>query len=328
MPLPTTRACCRRPPLATLPEGLRDATPLVGRDAELQALRDAWQRTLAGAPATVVLRGPAGAGATRLAAALAQEVARDGGAVATSDDGAHEEPWLLVVDRSAPRPDGAMLLHLAGPGSTDSDTATVIELAPLSEPEVRRVVGGYVAARDTDAVTADVLASGPAWPGRVHDVAARLARQAATERLTSAVGVAGEASVRLSDARAEVNESIVVLSDEKTLDATGAPGSCPWRGLASYEIEDAPWFAGREHLVAELLARLAPAGCSPSSGPRAAASRRPCGRACSPPWGATSCRAARPGVRSSCVPGGTRCASSPGPRWAAGTATSGTSSPG
>ena len=114
------------------------------------------------------------------------------------------------------------------------------------------MVGGYVAARDTDAVTADVLASGPAWPGRVHDVAARLARQAATERLTSAVGVAGEASARLSDARAEVNESIVTLSDEKTLGAAGVPGSCPWRGLASYEIEDAPWFAGREHLVAAL----------------------------------------------------------------------------
>ena len=251
---PTLQLARRR---ITIPPQLRDDTPLVGRDGELQALRDAWQRTLSGAPATVVLRGPAGAGASRLAAALAQEVARDGGAVATSDDGAHDEPWLLVVERSAPRPDGAMLLHLAGPGSTHADSATIIELAPLSEPEVRRVVGGYVAARDTDAVTADVLASGPAWPGRVHDVAARLARQAATERLTSAVGVAGEASARLSGARAEVNESIVMLSDEKTLGAAGVPGSCPWRGLASYEIEDAPWFAGREHLVAALLARVA-----------------------------------------------------------------------
>ena len=86
-------------------------------------LREAWQRTLAGAPATVVVRGPAGAGATRLAAALAHEVARDGAAVATSDDGArrgHDEPWLLVAEQAAPRPDRAMLLRLAGPGSTVS----------------------------------------------------------------------------------------------------------------------------------------------------------------------------------------------------------------
>ena len=75
---PTLQLARRR---VTIPSELRDDSPMVGRDVELQALRDAWQRTLAGAPATVVLRGPAGAGATRLAAALAQEVARDGGAV-------------------------------------------------------------------------------------------------------------------------------------------------------------------------------------------------------------------------------------------------------
>jgi DNA-binding SARP family transcriptional activator/WD40 repeat protein len=31
---------------------------------------------------------------------------------------------------------------------------------------------------------------------------------------------------------------------------------CPWRGLEAYDVEDRPWFAGRERLVAELLARL------------------------------------------------------------------------
>ncbi|MFP5254016.1 MAG: hypothetical protein ACLGH4_09505, partial [Actinomycetes bacterium] len=32
---------------------------------------------------------------------------------------------------------------------------------------------------------------------------------------------------------------------------------CPWRGLEAYRIEDARWFAGRERLIAELVARLA-----------------------------------------------------------------------
>ena len=186
----------------TLPPELRDDTPLVGRDAELHVLREAWRRTLSGAPATVVVRGPTGAGATRLAASLASEVARDGAAVATSDDGAHDEPWLLVADRVVARPDRAMLLRLAGPGGTPPDGATVIDLAPLTESEVRRVVGAYGSVRDIDAVAAEVLESGPAWPGRVHEAAARLAREAAAQRLASAVGVAGEASARLSSARA------------------------------------------------------------------------------------------------------------------------------
>ena len=150
-----------------------------------------------------------------------------------------------------------MLLRLAGPGSTTPEQATVLDLAPLSESEVRRVVGGYVSDRDLDSVSAEVLGSGPAWPGRVHESAARLARETAARRLASAVGVAGEASARLSYARAEVSESIVTLSEGRTLDAVGEPGTCPWRGLASYEIEDAPWFAGREHLVAALVSRLA-----------------------------------------------------------------------
>ena len=34
-------------------------------------------------------------------------------------------------------------------------------------------------------------------------------------------------------------------------------GRCPWKGLAAYETADAPWFSGRERLVAELVARLA-----------------------------------------------------------------------
>ncbi|MDT0185638.1 BTAD domain-containing putative transcriptional regulator [Microbacterium sp. ARD31] len=34
------------------------------------------------------------------------------------------------------------------------------------------------------------------------------------------------------------------------------PDVCPWRGLETYDVADRPWFAGRERLAAELLARL------------------------------------------------------------------------
>ena len=38
--------------------------------------------------------------------------------------------------------------------------------------------------------------------------------------------------------------------------ATTAPVVCPFKGLASFEADDAPYFFGRERLVAELVARL------------------------------------------------------------------------
>lgn len=68
-----------------VPAGLHEAPEppgLVGRDAELQRLREIWHSALLGVPATVLLRGPRGAGASALAAALAGEVARDGARVA------------------------------------------------------------------------------------------------------------------------------------------------------------------------------------------------------------------------------------------------------
>ena len=49
----------------------------------------------------------------------------------------------------------------------------------------------------------------------------------------------------------------MTLGEARTLEAVFEPGTCPWRGLLSYEIEDAAWFAGREHLVAALVSRLA-----------------------------------------------------------------------
>ena len=50
---------------------------------------------------------------------------------------------------------------------------------------------------------------------------------------------------------------------------------CPFKGLASFDVEDAEYFFGRERLVAELVARLTGARADRrSSAPRAAASRR------------------------------------------------------
>ena len=59
-----------------LPEELETVSPLVGRDAELERLRDAWELARSNRGGVAVVSGPAGIGRTRLVAELAGEVHR------------------------------------------------------------------------------------------------------------------------------------------------------------------------------------------------------------------------------------------------------------
>ena len=60
-----------------------DLLPLVGRDAELRVLQEAWDAASAGTGAVVVLTGEGGIGKSRLAGELGNHVAAGGGRVAT-----------------------------------------------------------------------------------------------------------------------------------------------------------------------------------------------------------------------------------------------------
>lgn len=64
-----------------LPSELDTATPLVGREADMEWLRAHWRPALGGAGRLVLVAGERGIGKTRLAAELAVEVRRDRGAV-------------------------------------------------------------------------------------------------------------------------------------------------------------------------------------------------------------------------------------------------------
>ena len=64
-----------------LPPELDTATPLLGREADLEWLRGHWRRALAGAGRLVLVAGERGIGKTRLVAELAEEVLQDRGAV-------------------------------------------------------------------------------------------------------------------------------------------------------------------------------------------------------------------------------------------------------
>ncbi|WP_210503282.1 nSTAND1 domain-containing NTPase [Nocardioides xinjiangensis] len=232
---------------------------LVGRDAEQRMLEDAWLRAAAGEAVTVVVRGPSGAGATRLAMALASVVARDGRPVALADgpDAVPPTGGLLVAEHPVrPAGPGTMVLRLDRPGAELPAAGLGLDLTPLDEPAVRALVAPYVATADLDEATRFVLGAGPAWPGAVHDAAAGWARDTARARVAAGAGRLDLAVDQLGRARAEVVEGMVALGTA----AARVPRSraeCPWRGLSAYDVQDAEWFAGRERLVAELLARTA-----------------------------------------------------------------------
>jgi len=71
------------PIMLPLPRSLHAPTssPFVGRDAELERLRERWRQVCGETRAAVVIGGEAGIGKTRLASALARAVHEQGGLV-------------------------------------------------------------------------------------------------------------------------------------------------------------------------------------------------------------------------------------------------------
>ncbi|HET6949005.1 MAG TPA: BTAD domain-containing putative transcriptional regulator, partial [Acidimicrobiales bacterium] len=260
-----------------LPPELRATGQFVGRAVELARLRDAWQRAVRGRAATVVVRGPAGAGASALAAAFATEAARDGAtvrfaargtptALRTAGDGPGTAPLLLVLDhvdgpgRLADGEDeesGATLtLRLTGHLAAVPAGAEVLDLTPLSVLEVREVVAEHVPPGEVDGVTDEVLSRSGGWPGAVHDAAADVARARARRQVEAAVAISGSSSTDLAAARADIADGVASLADLAPHASTHDTDQCPWRGLAAYDVDDARWYAGRERLVAEVVARM------------------------------------------------------------------------
>ncbi|HYK67845.1 MAG TPA: BTAD domain-containing putative transcriptional regulator, partial [Streptosporangiaceae bacterium] len=234
--------------------------PFVGRHAEVAVLRDAWGRAAGGEAVGIVVRGPSGAGATRLAAEIARDVAHAGGAVAFAGPGRHEHlegTGLLVVRGSTaqpPRP-GQLVILLAADGTPVPPGFVVLDLRPLGVDDVRELVADYVEPVRLSELTSRVLADSAGWPGRVHDAARRLSREVALQRAGLAAARAEESHTLLAAARGDVAAAVTAAQDAAGVGVD--PLTCPWRALDAYEREDAPWFCGRERLVAELVARTA-----------------------------------------------------------------------
>jgi DNA-binding SARP family transcriptional activator len=85
---------------AEVPSELDAATPLAGRDADLDWLRELWRDAHAGAGGVVVIVGPRGIGKSRLAAELAAEVHREGATVLYASCAGDPATALAALDRA------------------------------------------------------------------------------------------------------------------------------------------------------------------------------------------------------------------------------------
>jgi WD40 repeat protein/DNA-binding SARP family transcriptional activator len=277
-----------------LPPELDAGTPLAGRDPELDALREQWRRARSGAGRLVLVAGARGMGKTRLAAELAGEVRRDHGAVLYASGAGVPETALaaLVGARAARRPTLLVLDDVERAGdeawtalgelvggvaalpvlvlATTEDAglpaglradATIV-LAPLDADGVRAVARLYAGEGEDAEVPVERLAEASGGvPQRLHRAAGEWARTLVVRRLGDVASrVAAERPV-LRAAEDDMVGNIVELQaarerSELWADETGGVVACPFKGLASFDVEDAGVFFGRERLVAEMVARL------------------------------------------------------------------------
>ena len=253
-------AILRQDPSLDLPGQAPPGAPLVGRDAELAHLRALWRRARAGSGTSVVVTGPPGIGKTRLVQELAEEVRRDGGAVAYGELEEVHEPTLLVLEDVARAPEVAPDRPVLAVATAVQGEGETMPLAPLARTDVAALARYHAGARAAVEPPVDrLLAESGGVPARLHRAAAAWAGSVATQRV-------GEAAERASAERAgwhlagdEVATEVVELQtvrERAQLAGSGGLPACPYKGLASFDVDDASVFFGRERLVADMIARL------------------------------------------------------------------------
>jgi WD40 repeat protein/DNA-binding SARP family transcriptional activator len=277
-----------------LPPELDAGTPLAGRAAELDWLREHWRRAHGGAGRLVLVAGVRGIGKTRLAAELACEVQGDRVAVlyASGDDAptgaraaldgarAARRPTLLVLD-DLDRADHELRSALGGlvhglatlpvlvvataedpalASELGVDATPTLVLAPLDADGVAAVARLY-AREDAEVPVARLAEESGGVPQRVHRAASEWARTEAARRLDAAAGRAASERADLRAAEDDLAGDVVELQAVRQRAGlrNDEPGvvACPFKGLAWFDVDDACVFFGRERLVAEMVARLA-----------------------------------------------------------------------
>ena len=221
------------------------------------------------------------AGAGGAAAALAIAAVREAMAAA--------EPLLVVLDDFDVAGEDAARVLAEAHDQVKSRPVLVIALVkdPESGPSLSAAVGaadqfsdGHIvlAALDLDGVEGiarlylgdeveivpleSMARASGGVPGRVHEVVSEWARDEAGRRLAAAAEWLAEGRGRRS-ADLEFANNVIGLKLGRLYSGEGsiaADSECPYKGLASFEEEDAGYFFGRERLVGELAARTVQVG--------------------------------------------------------------------
>ncbi|HEX2090500.1 MAG TPA: AAA family ATPase, partial [Actinomycetota bacterium] len=185
-----------------------------------------------------------------------EEAAR---ALAVAEDAFHARPVLvlgLVKD-----PDGGPTLS-AVIEKADRFGDGHEKLAPLELTGVQGIARLYVGDEVEDVPLESIARASGGVPGRVHEVVSEWARDEAGRRLAAAAEWLAEGRGRKS-AGLEFANNVIGLKlgrlygGERDL---AAGYECPYKGLASFDENDASYFFGRERLVGELAARTVQVG--------------------------------------------------------------------
>ncbi len=149
-------------------------------------------------------------------------------------------------------------------GSVNANGDGHRRLVALELDDVREIAAQY-AGPDVDDVPVESIArSSHGIPGRIHELLAEWAEQEAARRMAAAAewlaAERDEYRAGLEFANNVIGLKLARLYDGRTPVADAATAACPYKGLASFEEEDAGLFFGRERLVGELAARTVGAG--------------------------------------------------------------------
>ena len=270
------------------------ATPFVGRDRELAALRELWESARAGTGAIVAVTGARGSGKTRITAELASAVHRRGAVVlsaAASEPASalfdavarareSHAPTLLVLDDAdeaaaevraelsqqlsavAPRPVLALVTGDEEEALAEFGADATVVLSPsVARRCTRSPSSTRPRSRGTRSPPTRCSMRAAACRARAHELAGEWARHEAARRVNAVAGraAAGRADLRLVESElADGVEALEAARERfaRVEDSQEEPVVCPFKGLASFEVADAPYFFGREQLVAQLIARL------------------------------------------------------------------------
>ena len=129
-------------------------------------------------------------------------------------------------------------------------------LGPLAEPAVEAIVREYGDGQGLGAL----LEESAGVPQRVHRAARQWARHEAVLRLGATVDRAASERARMRATEDDLAASVVelqVASERAEPRPAYAVVACPFKGLASFGVDDADVFFGRERLVADMVARIA-----------------------------------------------------------------------